>query len=371
MLRRNSTYHLGTYLNSWRRSPRSHSRPAYFWLPTPIITLLPTLACLAVAIGSEPERDLERLSESGRIVDYFTLPDGKRVVDVDLSHEWDELTRESVQELREHRNLRRLFIGCAIDDDARRNLDVTASSTRIRRLPFGTPFTDEFVTIIAEFRELELLDLSGTAVTDKGLIALIRLPRLYGLGLSGTTVTGSGLLALKQLPALGTIDLRNTRFDEGGLDALSQLPKLRVLMISGETIEDHLVVEISKKLPQLRVLRLQMSKVSDDGLRHLAMMRELEELRLNGSKAITETGLTHLVNLKGLKRLDLEDTGVRDDVINALQAMPNLEYVRLTFTRVSQRAVDRLRAARPKLKVDWTPGQRVPEVRSPELTSAD
>jgi hypothetical protein len=342
------------------------SKRRRIWLALASAYLVAALWGIGPAIGSEPTQEREESSLPANLVTSSTLKDGRKVVDIDLSA--IEVPRETVLALRKYPNLRRLHIGSSVDDDAR-NEDGWGNWTIWRRPPFRDPFTDERVTLLADFRELELLDLSGTAVTDKGLGVFARTPRLSALGLASTSVTGKGLQALRQLPTLDTIDLRNSPLDKEGINALSQLPSLRILMIGGEKIENDVVELIPKKLPRLRILRLQESNADDNALRHFATMLELEELRLNGSKWITEAGVKHLVDLKTLKRLELEFTGVGDEVVDHLQAMPNLEIVKLGFARVSQQAVDRLRTKRPKLKVEWTPAKRRTNVRPPELSS--
>jgi hypothetical protein len=328
-----------------------------------MISVLCSIACFASARAAEPEPDPARILPRGGTVAFATYLDVPRVVEVDLS-EVLTIDRGLFPKLVAFPELRRLFIGCMIDDDARSNVR-WASTTQLRSQGSPRPFTDDDVAALACLKQLELLDLSGTAVTDAGVAPLASMRYLTCLGLGWTTVTGKGLVALKELPDLHTIDLRLAPLDKEGVDAISQLSRLRVLMISGKTINDDLVALLPEKLPHLRELRLKRSNSTAIALRNLAAFQELEELRLEMHNTITAIDLKPVTGMKSVSKLSLYWTPVADDVVEQLISMERLEYVNLLYTNVTQEGITLLRAKRPKLEVEWNPAARFSELRPP------
>ncbi|WP_341835698.1 c-type cytochrome domain-containing protein [Chitinophaga pollutisoli] len=72
------------------------------------------------------------------------------------------------------------------------------------------PVTDADLEVLAQFKELRVLNLSFTQVTGKTLGALAKLPHLESLSVSGAPVTLEHLLALKKAPALKKLYVWNT-----------------------------------------------------------------------------------------------------------------------------------------------------------------
>ncbi|NIG55871.1 c-type cytochrome domain-containing protein [Chitinophaga sp. Cy-1792] len=72
------------------------------------------------------------------------------------------------------------------------------------------PVQDADLDILAQFKELRVLNLSFTNITGNTLAALAKLPHLKSLSLSGTPVTQQQLQQLKSAPALQELFLWNT-----------------------------------------------------------------------------------------------------------------------------------------------------------------
>jgi hypothetical protein len=68
----------------------------------------------------------------------------------------------------------------------------------------------DLIGLVAKLKNLEQLQLSGTAVTDRELAPLTRHPSLQGIGLTGTGVTDASLEILTTIPNLKHIDFEQT-----------------------------------------------------------------------------------------------------------------------------------------------------------------
>jgi len=91
-----------------------------------------------------------------------------------------------------------------------------------------TRITGAALETIAGFRELEILDLTGTQITDDGLRDLASLSKLRQLWLGQTAVTDAGLEHLKGLTNLEMLDVSGTQVTVEGFQRLKQaLPRLK------------------------------------------------------------------------------------------------------------------------------------------------
>jgi hypothetical protein len=150
----------------------------------------------------------------------------------------------------------------------------------------GIPTTDDDLDrLLADHRDVEDLQLSGTSITDVGLARLQGLNRLHWLNISLTSITDAGLAQLRRLPSLQSIDLWRTGISDNGLRHLKGLPSLQDLFL-GE----------GPGGPGL---------LSDAGIANLAEIRTLRSLHLAGAP-YTEAALVHLKRIRGLRRLSLE-----------------------------------------------------------------
>lgn len=93
--------------------------------------------------------------------------------------------------------------------------------------PIG--FTDENLSLLEHFGDLETLSLFGAPVTDSSLGRLRHLTNLKSLDLRWTQITDSGLASVQGFRRLKVIDLRKTAITDAGAAKLQQaLPGLTI-----------------------------------------------------------------------------------------------------------------------------------------------
>lgn len=144
------------------------------------------------------------------------------------------------------RNLKELqtltFYGAPITD---RGILYLRESANLQDLQLGeSRVTDEGAReIVAQFRNLKMLDLQGTEITDKGVAALAALPHLEWLCLTNTSVTDSGILALRSVSTLRDLYLTSSTVHSESITSLQHaLPGLRIHRIyrNGSEMPDEL-----------------------------------------------------------------------------------------------------------------------------------
>jgi len=199
------------------------------------------------------------------------------------------------------------------------------------------------------------LDLRGSAVTDADLQALgdSRFSGVTAVLLARTRVTDAGLAFIARLPRLAVLDLYGTAVTGTGLGRLGALP-LRELDITGTTADDA-ALAVLRGLP-LAALSAGATRVTGAGLAHL---RGLPLVRLDLSHtAVGDDGLVNLAGLSALARIDLSYTNVTDWGLAFLEQPAALAEVNLTGTAATAGGIERLKAARPALRVYSTPAPR-------------
>lgn len=116
--------------------------------------------------------------------------------------------------------------------------------------PDGNTLTDQELSRLTSFPELEHLDLSNTAVTDAGLKQLTGLVNLRQLGLSGTAISDQGLLHLTPLTQLEELDLSDTPVTDACLGQLARFTGLRSVDLSRTQVTlDGIVAQFGPQGP--------------------------------------------------------------------------------------------------------------------------
>ena len=112
-------------------------------------------------------------------------------------------------------------------------------------------------------------------------------------------------------------------------------------------------LEQLKGLTKLQELRLGGTKITNRGLEHLKELTELRTLILDRTE-VSDDGLKHLQGLTNLRWLNVCETPVTDAGVKHLKPLTKLEYVDLAVRgdRISDAAIEDLRSALPKVKVD-------------------
>jgi len=132
--------------------------------------------------------------------------------------------------------------------------------------------------------------------------------------------------------------------EDTGLQIISSLdPKL--------SIKDDDLSALAPVASQLVAIDLTQSKITDRGLGQLIEMKNLKRLTLEGVKEITPDGIAKLKPLESLSSLNLVRVPLDDSLVDVLIMMENLREVYLFETGLSETAISRLKAARPKLFV--------------------
>jgi len=96
--------------------------------------------------------------------------------------------------------------------------------------------TDEHLSLLAGYTQVEELRLGGTSVTDAGLAYLRELTTLRQLDLSLTEITDDGLAALLGLTQLHTLWIGGTKVSSAGLKQLAALVGLREIHAANTSI---------------------------------------------------------------------------------------------------------------------------------------
>jgi len=186
----------------------------------------------------------------------------------------------------------------------------------------GTKVTDQGIAHVAQLTELEHLLLPGAA-TDNCLRHLRGLSKLQLLGLRGTQTTEAALADLQGLERLAYLFLNSDlQLSPAGLASLQEITSLRLVTIPNAFPDEDLTH--LKKLRHLDTLHLaECTGITDQGLVHLKELLALRTISL--PDRITDKGLAHLADLRDIESLDLRRTRVTGDGLKYLQGMANLK----------------------------------------------
>ena len=146
--------------------------------------------------------------------------------------------------------------------------------------------TDEDISVIAAFEEIESLTIANTKVQ----------------------ISDSTVKLIATLKTLKRLEIYEVNLAGISLDPLRELPKLEGLLLAGTSISDEDAGPIGK-LEHLKLLNLACTKITDKCLEGIAKLAVLEELVLVGT-GITDDGLILLSPLGHLKLVWVLDAKV-------------------------------------------------------------
>lgn len=204
--------------------------------------------------------------------------------------------------------------------------------------------TDQGMAAIRDWKHLKRLNVRGTRISDATLEIVSHMSGLEALDIANTTVTDNGLDHLITLVNLKELSLGRGRLSNAALETVRMFPALTYLDLSGARPEPPDMagrrrnsgsgipeesLRAMAELKELRVLKLGYSSIDGPGLRILATLEKIEKLGLEGCRRIDDSAAAELVNWKSLKYLDLQDTAV------------------------TAKGLGSLRTARPELHVLW------------------
>ena len=127
---------------------------------------------------------------------------------------------------------------------------------------------------------------------------------------------------------------------------------LQVIAPADPPMEDQ---ELSGLLPisnHVVSLDLTNSKVTDQGVSHILKLVNLRKLNMEGAVGITSAGASQLQALSKLEHLNLINVSLDDSVVDGLIKLESLREVYLYKTGISEEAIKRLKAERPKVFVN-------------------
>ncbi len=189
---------------------------------------------------------------------------------------------------------------------------------------------------IGALPNLTHLSLSQTVVNDDGLMTLTGLSKLSEIDISGTEAYGNGLLAFGNKGAkapLRVIRAGNSQIGYQGFVSFKEFPTLEEVYASKSSVTDG-SMEGLKGASKLRVLDVSGNSVSDEGLKNLSSSKGLEELILRDNRLVSDTTLTRLKKYPNLVKLNLEQTSCTLKGVQALKkALPNcaISFEQQTF----------------------------------------
>jgi internalin A len=164
--------------------------------------------------------------------------------------------------------------------------------------------------------------LGGSVTTDARGV-------LTGVNLRGSWVTDTDLRRLADYPELNTLDLSLTHITDEGMTEIRNLRNVTDLnLYYAEYVTDQGIAAI-KNWKKLKRLNLHGTKSSDTALEHIAGITSLESLDV-GSIMMTDVGLERLTTLTNLKELTMGANELGDAGLQALRQLPTLTYLDLT-----------------------------------------
>jgi hypothetical protein len=198
----------------------------------------------------------------------------------------------------------------------------------------------------------------GTKISDTTLDHIAGITTLESVNVGSAMVTDVGLERLSTLPNLKELTFGGNEIGDAGLQALRQLPGITYLDLSGRQGTDSNVWTVN---------------MSDSGLEALLTLKELRELRVGcaslgvgvegqrfatvSAMSVTARWLEKMKAFTKLERLRLQGCDrVDDDAIKIIAAaFPALKEIDLKGSAVTEKGIEILRAAKPKVRIYYGP----------------
>ena len=200
---------------------------------------------------------------------------------------------------------------------------------------------DDIMRSIRHLTKIKILYISSCEVTDNGLSYLDSFLELEKLHLANTRVTDHGFRHLEKLVKLRELTLFDTQITDLGVSYIASLRQLEELTLDRDRISDTGLLTL-KGLTRLRLLGLSNARgVTDVGMAAVRLMAKLEHIRLNGT-GITDSGLEALKGLQNLKSIGLHSTRITNSGLKNLSSMSNLETLLISNTSISDDGLEYL-----------------------------
>jgi Leucine-rich repeat (LRR) protein len=299
----------------------------------------------ASCLGAESTSWIEELG--GKV----TLDAAGRVTGVDLRATW--VTDTDLRKLAQLPQLSYLDLSLTrITDQGMQELKNAPGIVELN-LYYAESVTDEGLAAIKGWKKLKRLNVRGAKISDTTLEHISGISTLESVNVGSALVTDVGIERLTSLPNLKELSMGGNELGDAGLHALRQMPGLTLLDLSGRQGTDSNLWSIN---------------MSEVGFEAVLTLKELRELRLGCASVgvgiegqrfatvstmnVSARWLERMKALPKLEKLKLQGCNrVDDEALAALTALPNLREVDLKGTAVTEKGVQALRAAKPKIQV--------------------
>ena len=144
----------------------------------------------------------------------------------------------------------------------------------------NTSVTDDHISQMAGWADLEHLMLSGTLVTDNCLPAIATFVRLASLDIGGTAITSSGIASASLPSAVQDFGLHDIHLDDDAVCAITSLPRLRTLNCNGCNLSHRCLLQFLRH-PSLRSIEALDADLPDSNAEAFTRARPGFLLRLN------------------------------------------------------------------------------------------
>ncbi|HWC91124.1 MAG TPA: hypothetical protein VG433_15750, partial [Pirellulales bacterium] len=196
------------------------------------------------------------------------------------------------------------------------------------------------------------LNLFNTAITSEAGRHIHLHPWLDGLNVPRTGFGDAGAEHIATLPRLTAFDGGSTPITDRGAQSLARIESLRSIRLYNTAITDTGVAYLSQL--HLVGITLDGSRVTDACLVQLAKCKELGFLALERT-SVTDAGLLTIARMEPVRWLWLRDARITARSIETLAGMKLLKELRISNPPISQAGYDKLQAALPACKIDWSP----------------
>lgn len=272
----------------------------------------PRLKYLSIESDSIQDQDLRFLSGQSHLTE--------------LAIQGNQLRGEFVSRLAQHRNLELLTIyGAGLDDSlipGLRRLPVSVETLRLS----GPGITDEAMRSIGHLQKLVWLELADTSVTGAAFRDLQGLGQLSLLKLWDAPVTDEWLGELKNISHLYNLGLDGTRITDAGLKVLLELPVLQSLTLSGTGIRGEGFAQAQNNT--IDWLDLSDTQITDANLAHLRSLRKLQSLFIN-STAVTDAGVDILLEASPVRIVTAQKTRITVTKAREINKLPAGVFISL------------------------------------------
>ena len=137
--------------------------------------------------------------------------------------------------------------------------ELKAPKLRELNISEDTVITDDGLSNLKKFPDLEEITFDSEAISSKGLLHLQKCMKLKGVTLSSPLITDDGLQHLQKLPELEKLIIRSSLLTDDGLIHLLELPSLKTLNLASPKLSvegvDNYCDQYLKKCGNAKVLR--------------------------------------------------------------------------------------------------------------------